>query len=204
MLRHASLAALVLTLVPAAAAADVLKGYAELNAGGMYGKGIAGTQQADAFFGKARGGAFGGAIGARLLFIDGQISHHEFISPDRTTWTQFRLGVAFGFDMGSEWDKKQHQAMYLDLGGGVSFGLGTGAQVMPPLDNSQVTDKGFLLDGRIEVGKHLSNIFDIGVLVPVSWAYLFKNGAGANNTDNQYQSVQVEAFVVLRANLRLI
>ena len=99
MLRLASLAALVLALAPAAASADVLKAYAELNAGGMYGKGIAGTQQNDAFFAKARGGAFGAAIGARVLFFDGQISHHEFISPDRTTWTQFRLGVAFGFDI---------------------------------------------------------------------------------------------------------
>src|SRR5678816_1183713 len=190
MLRLASLAALVLALAPAAASADVLKAYAELNAGGMYGKGIAGTQQNDAFFAKARGGAFGAAIGARVLFFDGQISHHEFISPDRTTWTQFRLGVAFGFDTGSEWERKQHQTVYFELGGGLAFGLGTGAQVMPPLDNSQVTDKGLLLDGRIEIGKHLSKIFVLGVMLPVSWAYMFKNGAGANDMDNQYQSIQ--------------
>ena len=62
----------------------------------------------------------------------------------------------------------------------------------------------FMLQGNVGFGKHLSSVFDIGVSVPVSWGYFFKSGGGANNTDNQYQGIQAEALLVLRANIRLI
>ena len=56
------------------------------------------------------------------------------------------------------------------MGADLWFGLGTGAQVMPPLDNAQLTDKAFLAEGRFGFGKHLSKVFDLGVVVPVSTA----------------------------------
>jgi hypothetical protein len=76
---------------------------------------------------------------------------------------------------------------------------------MPPLDNAQITDKAFLLEGRVGAGTHLSNVFDLGVTVPVSWGYFLKNGNGAvaNNTSTHYRGIQGEALVVLRANIRL-
>lgn len=204
MRRVACLAVLALCLASAGARAEVLKLYAEANAGGMYGTGTAGTQKADAFFADARGGAYGLMLGAKVLFFDAHASHHQFISPDIRTWTQFTLGLSFGIDTGSEWDRKQGTGGYVELGTGLAFGIGTGAQIDPPLDNGEVTDKGFLWEGRFGFGKHLSSVFDLGVTIPVSYGLFYKTGAGANEADNQYQSFQIEALIVLRANLRLI
>ena len=204
MRRLPCLVVLALAAAPAAASADVFKLYGEAQGGGMYGTGIAGTQKADAFFHKARGGAYGVLVGARFLIFDGNISHNQFLNGGETeTWTQFTAGLAFGMDSGTEEEKKKGEGGYFEMGAAVAFGVGTGAQVTPPLDNSQVTDKGFLLQGRLGIGKHLSKIFDIGVSVPVSWGYFFKSGSGANNTDNQYQGVQAMGLLVLRANVKL-
>ena len=205
--RLASLVVIASVAAPLTASADVFKLYGELGGGGAYGKGLAGDHQDDAFSATSRGGAYGVLVGARFLILDANIYHRQYLNGDETeTWTQFNAGLGFGFDTGSDEQKKAGKGGYFEMGATLGFGLGTGAQVDPPLDNSEVTDKGFVLQGKIGFGKHLSNIFDIGVTVPVSYAYLFKsgNGATANNTENQYQQVQIEALLVLRANLRFI
>jgi hypothetical protein len=205
MRRFACLVVFAVALAPGAASADVLKLYGEAAGGGMYGTGLSGMYKDDSFFGNAKGGAYGVLVGARLLIFDGNIKHHQFINGDGLkTWTQFTLGLGFGMDSGTEEEKKAGKGGYFDMGVGMGFGVGTGAQVDPPLDNSEVTDKGFILEAKLGFGKHLSSIFDIGISVPVSWGYMFKSGGGANETDNQYQGVQVEALLVLRANLKLI
>jgi hypothetical protein len=193
-------------LVPATASADVFKLYGEVQGGGLYGKGIAGDHKADSAFAGGRG-AYGALIGAEFLIFDVHIQHRQYINGDGlTTWTNFSGGLNFGFDTGSAQEKKDHKGGYVALGVGLAFGIGTGQQVMPPLDNAQVTDKGFLLEGKFGFGKHLNKVFDIGLSAPVSFGYLFKsgNGATANDTSNQYQSVQAELLLVLRANIRFI
>ncbi|HEY5950695.1 MAG TPA: hypothetical protein VIV40_34625 [Kofleriaceae bacterium] len=205
MRRFACLVVLAVAVAPVAASADVFKLYGEVGGGGAFGKGLSGTYKDEAFFGNANGGVASLLIGGRFLIFDGNIRHNQFLNGGETeTWTQFTLGLAFGMDSGSEEDKKQHTGGYFEMGAALGFGLGTGAQVMPPLDNSEVTDKGFMLEGRFGFGKHLSSVFDIGVTAPVSWGYFFKSGGGANNTDNQYQGFQLQALLVLRANLRLL
>ena len=195
-----------LVLAPTAASAGVLKLYGEGRGGGMYGKGLAGDQKDQSFFQKSKGGAYGVAVGAQFLIFDAHIKHMQYFTDGLSTWTQFDGGLDFMVDTGSEEDKKAHKGGYLEIGAFIGFGVGTGAQVMPPLDNSEVTDKGFFLEGQLGFGKHLNNIFDIGVTVPVSWGYLFKSGAGAtaNNMSDQYQSVQVDVLLVLRANIKFI
>ena len=203
MARVHLLVASAIALSSSAASAGVFKLYGEAQGGGMVGKGLSGDQKDEAFFKKSKGGAYGALIGARFLVLDAQIKHTQYFSGDLTTWTQFNAGLAFGIDTGSEADKKANKGGYVELGAYVGFGLGTGAQVDPPLDNSEITDKGFMVEGRIGFGKHLSNVFDVGLEVPVSWGYFFKNGA-ANDESNQYQSVQVDALLVLRANIKFI
>ncbi len=194
-----------LAMAPTAASAEVFKLYGELGGGGMFGTGLSGALKDDAFFANAKGGAYGALVGARFLIFDGNIRHHQYVNGDGLrTWTQFTAGLNFGMDTGSEQDKKQNKGGYFEMGAGLAFGIGTGAQVDPPLDNSELTDKAFMLQGNVGFGKHLSSVFDIGVAVPVSWGFFFKSGGGANNTDNQYQGVQVEGLLVLRANIRFI
>jgi len=198
-------AALSLSLATPASA-DVFKLVAELHGGGMYGKGTAGDLKDSAFFSQAKGGAYGALVGAELVFADAWVEHHQYITSDGIkTWTQIGLGVHFTTDLGSAADIKAHTSPYLEMGAGLWYGIATGAQVMPPLDKAQVTDQGFIFEGRIGVGKHLSNIFDFGLVVPVSYGYFFRDNAGAaNNLSTNYRGIAVEGLLALRANIKLL
>jgi hypothetical protein len=194
--------------VPATASADVFKLYGELHGGGMFGKKYAGEAGDQGFFAQSKGGAYGFLAGGQFLILDGHIKHHQYPNAEDglSTWTQFNVGLNFGINTGSEKDKKEHKGGYFELGVWAGFGLATGAQVDPPLNNEQVSDKGFMLDTRIGFGKHLSKVFDLGVAVPASWGYFLRNGDGAvaNDISSHYQSIQIEALLVLRANIRFI
>ena len=203
--------AILATVAPSVADAGVLKLWAEANGGAVFGKrltGDAGNTNA-AFFEEAPHGVYGANIGAQFLFFDAVIQHHQFTNGDRlATWTQFGVGLRFELDVGNptKEEKKQGKGGYIELGTNLFFGLGTGQQVMPPLSNDEVTDKGFLLEGRLGFGKHINKVFDIGVVFPVSYGYMFKNGGGAtvNDETTHYQSVQGQALLVLRANIRVL
>lgn len=194
-------------LAPSAASADVFKLFGEIHGGGMYGKGLAGDQKDSAFFARSPHGTYGALIGAEVFLFDAWIQHHQYTDgTNLTTWTQFGAGIHSTLDLGDEKQRKEGKGGYLEFGAGLWFGIGTGAQVTPPLDNAQLTDKAFMLEGRFGGGTHLSKIFDFGVVVPVSYGYFFKsgNGATANNMSNQYRGIEVEALLALRANIRLL
>ena len=207
MLRALSFAAIVATATPASA--DVFTLFGELHGGGSYGTGTGGDQpiKDSAFFAEAPHLDYGFLVGAELMIFDARIQHHQFTDGDRiATWTQFGAGVHLQSDLSDEKGKKSRNSGFFEAGIAGFFGIGTGQQVMPPLDNAQVTDKGLLLEGRVAIGKHLSNVFDFGLTVPVSWGFFFKNGDGAaiNDVSTHYQSLQGEALLFLRANIRLL
>jgi hypothetical protein len=204
MLRAVAVAAVLASST--AASADVLKLFAQADAGGVYGQGTSGDQKIKdaAFFSKAPHVDYGLLVGAEFVFLDVWIQHHQLTDGDRiATWTQFGLGVHAEIDFGTVKQRKAHEGGYFEFGGGGWFGLGTGQQIDPPLDNAQITDKAFIAEGRLGIGTHLSPIFDLGLQVPVSWGYFLKNGA-VNESSNHYQGVQGEALLYLRANLRLL
>jgi hypothetical protein len=198
--------ALAVAARPAPASADVFKLFAELHAGGMYGTGTSGEQKDKAFFANAPNGDFGFLLGAELVVFDAWIQHHEFTDGSHlSTWTQFGLGIHTQVSLGSDAEQKAGKGTFLEFGTGAWFGLGTGQQVMPPLDNAQVTDKGFLLEGRFGFGGHINKILDFGLTVPVSYGYFFKNGNGAaaNNLSTHYRGWELEGLAYLRANVHL-
>lgn len=202
----ASLISVVVLGAPTVGHADVFKLFGEVHGGGMYGKGLAGGQKDAAFFAQSPHGVYGVSVGAELLFFDAWIEHHQYTDGSRlTTWTQFGLGIHNMLDLGDEKQRKDHKGGYLEFGGALFFGVGTGQQVMPPLDNAQLSDKGFLIEGRFGFGTHLSKNFDLGLSVPVSYGFFFKsgNGATANDTSTQYRSVQAEGLLVLRGKVAL-
>lgn len=207
MMRALSFVAVLAMAAPASA--DVLKLFAEAGGGGAFGKAVKGDPaiKDSAFFTKAPHAGYGVLVGAELLFLDAWIQHRQLTDGSRiATWTQFGLGIHALVDLGDKKQQKAHKGGFFEFGGGAWFGLGTGQQVDPPLDNSEISDKAFLLEARIGAGKHLSRVFDVGVSVPVSWGYFFKNGNGAaaNDASTHYQSVQGEALVFLRANVGLL
>jgi hypothetical protein len=201
--------------------AGVFKLFAEVDGGGMFGKGTGGdlvnnnTDMFDeAFFENAGPLAYGVNVGAQFLFIEGHISHTQYKGfsddsqkPSLATWTAIAAGMRFEIGVGTqtEEDKKSGKGAFIEAGWNIGFGIGTGAQVMPPLSNDEVTDKGFYAEGKIGFGKHLNTIFDIGIVVPVQYGYYFKNGDGAavNDLSTHYQSAQISALLTLRANVRL-
>jgi hypothetical protein len=207
MMRVLSFAAVLAIATPASA--DVLKLFVEAGAGGAYGTATGGDQRLkdSAFFAKAPHFEYGVLAGVELVFLDAWIQHHQLTDGSRiATWTQFGLGVHFQAGLGDAKQQKAHEGGFFELGLGGWFGLGTGQQVSPPLDNAQITDKAVLVEGRVGAGTHLNSVFDLGVAVPLSWGYFFKNGNGAaiNDASTHYQGVQGEVLVFLRGNLRLL
>jgi len=207
--------------VGSTADAGVFKLFGEVYGGGMVGKGTGGdlvnnsTNMFDeAFFENAGPLAYGLNFGAQFLFLEGHISHTQYKGfsddsqkPSLATWTTLQLGMRFEIPVGTqtEQDKKSGKGTFVEVGINIGGGIGTGAQVMPPLSNDELTDKGFFAEGRIGFGKHLNTIFDIGVMVPVQYGYYSKNGGGAavNDLSTHYQSAQISALLTLRANIRL-
>jgi hypothetical protein len=199
------LLAVVLAVAPAHA--DILKLYGEVHGGGMGGKGIAGDQQDEAFFADAPHGMYGLEVAARFLIVEAHIRHHQYRGGgELATWTQFSVGTGVSIDLGDEQQQKAHTSMYAELSTTVGFGLGTGRQVDPPLSNDEITDKGFIGEGRFGIGKHFNKYFDLGVAVLASYGYFFKNGVDdtANDVGSQYRSFQVEGLGYLRLSLKLL
>lgn len=180
------------------ASADVLKLSAEIHGGAAYGSGVSGDLKDASFFGQAQGLTYGALVAAKVLFLSGWIQHHQYPrGGDLKTWTQFGLGTRWSLDLGSE-----DSGPFVELGTGLSYGVGTGAQVRPPLDRSQVTDHALIAEARLGIGKHLSSIFDIALVVPLSYGYFLRSSAGpATDLSTHYIGFQAEGLIALRANI---
>ncbi len=197
------------------ASADILTLRADVKGGAAGGKGMFGERADESFQERMGGAGYGVAVGAEVFLIDVWVQHEQFIGGgDVSTWTQFMLGLDVEIDLGDT--KGSHfndagkevggySSIFAELGMGAGFGVGTGQQVDPPLDNGQVTDKGFLLEARAFVAYRLTKIFSVGVMVPVQFGYFTKSGAGtaANNVDNQYSAMSGSAMLTFRSSWNL-
>ncbi|MCE9573641.1 MAG: hypothetical protein K8W52_10835 [Deltaproteobacteria bacterium] len=200
-------AALVLASAPAHA--DIFSARAEIHGGGAGGVGIGGDQKDAAYFKNAPHGAYGALIGAQILIADAYIEHTQFTNGNRiTTWTQFALGMRIDMKLGGgpaleKGGPARKPTGYFEFGIHAAFGLGTGQQVDPPLDNAQITDKGFLLEARVGFGKRLGHGLRLGVTIPVSGGYFFKSGNGAtvNMLSTHYQGIEASALLTLGMQL---
>jgi hypothetical protein len=207
MARPAVLLAAAVALAASSARADVLTIYGDAQLGGKYGKGLSGDPEVkdQAFFAKVPSFAYGGTIAARFLIFGASITHHQYTGGgDLATWTQLLAGLDFTVDLGSSEQKKARKGGFLHLSGGAGFGVGTGQQVDPPLDNAQISDKAVLLGGQIGFGKHLGKVVDAGISVPIGYGYFLKNGVPANDLSNHYQGVHVEVLAYLRLAIKFI
>ena len=196
-------------LAPAAAAhADVVSLRAEVHGGGGGGTGLGGDAKDAAFFKEAPHGAYGALVGVEFLFIDVWVQHHQYVNGDRiATWTQLAAGLDIQIPFGDEGQpdvsgKRPGATNYAELGFAFGFGLGTGQQVMPPLSNGQISDKGVIGELDLAIGHKLGKLLDVGVRVPVGVGYFLKNGV-ANDLSNHYTGLQVQALLYLRLHVNL-
>lgn len=203
----AVIALAALGAAPAAARADVLSLRVEGHGGGAGGAGIGGAQRDEAFFNGARGPAYGFLVGIEALFVDVWVDHHQILAGDPlSTWTQFMAG----FDLDHELRKPRpegggegKQTGYFEVGVGLGFGVGTGQQVELPLNAAQVSDRAFLIEGKLGAGMTLGRgTIGLGVSLPVSVGYFFKSGF-ANDADNHYWGAQAALLVVVRGKIKL-
>jgi hypothetical protein len=209
-------ATLALAGLADSARADLVSLHVQAHGGGATGVGLAGDRQDEAFHLGARGGTYGAQVGVEILFIDVWVDHNQYLTGDGLvgTWTQFMTGLDGELEVGGRkgGDRAEDGRMkggwsagYVELGMGVGFGVGTGQQVEPPLDNSQVTDKGFLGQVHAGAGWRLTPSWSLGVQVPVQAGYLFKSGPGAtaNDLSTQYGEISAAALLALRFKIRL-
>jgi len=220
MSKRCFLALLAATLlVPATASADVLSMRIEAHTGPAGGNGVSGDRKDEAFHDGASGLSYGFIVGLEALWIDVWVEHNQYQDSDGLagTWTQFMTGIDYRFDLGEKTRGGSFDAdgkitgdnlyspLFAELGAGVGFGVGTGQQIMPPLDNSEISDKGFLLQGHLGVAYRLSRLMSLGAVVPVQTALMFKNddGAAANDLSTQYRSLQYAFLLNFRINLQI-
>jgi hypothetical protein len=206
------LALVVLGLLAGSRPADakLLEVYVQAQGGGMTGKGFAGAQEEFDFFKGAAGLAYGGRLGVEFLWVDVWVEHNQFYNGGLTgTWTQFMAGGDWDFGLdtpspvgepvkGKE-QEKRHRT-FGEIGIALGFGVGTGQQVELPLDNGEVSDKGFQAQLKFGVEHRLGKILSLGLTVPVTYGYMFKNGI-ANDEANHYQSVRVEGLLYVQFHI---
>lgn len=215
-MNRALLAVIPLCALATEARADLLSMRVEGHTGGLGGKSLSGPvgDAEQGFYDGARGPAWGFLVGLEALFIDAWVEHHQVVDvsgPDLLgTWTQFMVGL--DLDLENREDVTDPEAQkrgekgklesYFEMGLGVGYGVGTGQQVELPLDASEVSDKGFLLEAKLGGGIVVGNVIYLGVSVPVSAGYLFKSGF-ANDESNQYWSAQGGVLLVARGKIKL-
>lgn len=202
---------------PATAAADILSGYAQIQGGGASGAGLFGDRQDDAFHAGAEGLTYGAIVGVEIIYLDVWVEHNQYMGSGSLegTWTQFMTGLDIEFDLGEKVGTKRarggrlsggHSRYYGEFGIGVGFGVGTGQQIDPPLDNSEVTDKGFLFQANLGLGIRLGRHFSIGLTMPLQAGYMFKNGedvGAANDISTNYGSMQGALMLTSRLKIQL-
>lgn len=211
----AALSALALVGTASVANADLLSMRAEARAGFATGKGMFGEVKSEAFQ-EGRGlPSYGVIVGAELAFIDLWVEHNQYLDGGVDgTWTQFMLGFDVQIDMGGTKGETYdsagrahggYDAWFTELGLGAGFGVGTGQQVDPPLDNSELTDKGFLIEARAMAGYRLTEMLQLGFTVPLSFGYFTKSGTEvfANDVDNHYAAFGLQGMFTLRADFQV-
>jgi hypothetical protein len=192
---------IVLAMRAQHANADILTLSAQVDAGGRFGKGVAGAQKTTAFAATSPHAAYGASVNLEFLFLDAWVSHHQFVDGSGlATWTELGVGIDTELALADE-----KTGPFAFFGVGLSLGAGTGAQVQLPLDAGELTDRGIAGVGRVGFGTHLTSLLDVGVEVPMSYGYYLKSGAGAaaNNLSTHYQAVNVQGLVFLRARFGL-
>jgi hypothetical protein len=152
MKRSALLLALVLggaLLAARPAEARLIDLYAGATAGGMAGWGT--TPNTPDFFDTTRGGGVGFNLGLKLLVFDFSTNFFQTFNGSGAAGTliQFLLGTEVDVPLGKDKlpDGQSQNVLEPEIAGG--FGFGTPGPVSPPLNDSQVSAKGVVVNASI-------------------------------------------------------
>ena len=210
----AAMAILVMS-ASGSAQADLLELHAQIHGGFLGGGAIAGEGEitGDAFFARTSG-TYGAIVGAEIFFVDVWVQHDQFVgggpAEDNSgitgTWTQFMAGFDLQFDIGdppvdSKGSPTGQAKGFGEIGFGFGYGVGTGQQVDPPLDNSELSDQGFIVETHLVFGYRLHKYAALVAQIPVSIALLNKADGPANVSTEWYGTGQGAVLFGVRATL---
>jgi hypothetical protein len=170
------------------------------DAGGIVGWGA--TSNTPDFFEHTSGGALGFNLGLRLLVFDASIGFTQVLNGSGTvgTLTQFLLGLAFDVPVGQQKlpNGKSRAVVTPALVGGLGFG--TSGPVDPPLNNEQVSDKGFVSHLKFGYEYFLNPFIGVGATGFVGWHYFF---GGQVVTNSQSHSSGYHAAALAQVTFHL-
>jgi hypothetical protein len=190
--------ALILLLASTSARAEVFALFAQANLGFSAGSSLGGDQDDTNFFQRTKGFAYGAVVGAQVLFLRFWIDHQEYtnFSDFKGTWTQFMLGGEFGLPLG--------EVLPVDFGirFGAGYGIGTGQQAVPPLNNGDVSDRGIVLEVAPAIRYKFASVLALGFELPIAFSFLTKTDAPITTSD-KYTSFGVKGLVFLEVSVGL-
>lgn len=146
-------------------------------AGGMIGRGT--DSAIPDVFHQSQGFGFGAELGARLLILDLTIRFAQMLGPSGYGGTMLTalLGPTMEIPVVSGGQDAQGKArppkVVVRPGLAAGFAFGTLVPVDPPLTNSQLAGKGFLVVGRFGVERMFGPILGLGGELQGGYHYMF-------------------------------
>jgi hypothetical protein len=162
----------------------------DLRAGGRFGGMVGwGSSSTPDFFDKARGVGGGFELGAKLLVVDLSVNFSQLF--EGSSLTQMLLGFTFDIPVGNLYFQdgiakgKSRNIIRPILNGG--FAVGTPNAVDLPLDDAQISQKGFISNFGASYEYFLNPFMAVGAQVDYGWHY-FVGGGKSNFTGSQKHS----------------
>jgi hypothetical protein len=172
--------------------------YGSVLVGGTTGGGTA--RGGPDFFDASEGLASGVKLGVRLFVVDFSIRFLQMIDSHgaASTLSTALLGSTLEIPLvGGGHDVMGHPRrpeVVLRPGLGAGFALGTPAPVHLPIDNAQLSAKGFLVEGSCGVERLFGPYFGIGATLEGGYHYLFGQSATLNSGSDRSQGWQLAIF----------
>ncbi len=172
--------------------------YGSVLVGGTTGGGTA--RGAPDFFDASEGFASGVNLGVRLFVVDFSLRFLQMIDSHgaSSTLSTALLGSSLEIPLvGGGQDIAGHPRrveVVLRPGLGAGFALGTPAPVHLPIDNAQLSAKGFLVQGSCGVERLFGPYFGIGATLEGGYHYLFGQSATLNSSSDRSQGWQLAIF----------
>jgi hypothetical protein len=161
--------------------------YAGATAGGMAGWGT--TRNTPDFFDTTRGGGVGFNLGLKLLVFDFSTNFFQTFNSSGAAGTlvQFLLGTEFDIPLGQAKlpDGQSQNVLEPEIAGG--FGFGTPGPVNPPLNDSQVSAKGVVVNATIGYEYYFNPFIAVGAKGTFGYHY-FLGGDVVNSSSAQDHS----------------
>jgi len=147
----------------APAEARLIDLYAGPRAGGIVGWGSRSTTPD--FYEKVRGAALGAEVGVKVLVLNLSVSFLQMLDSNGRsgTLTQAILGFEFDIPIGEGTTRQARRKVLLRPGVGAGVGFGTPGPVHPPLSNAQLSDKGFISQGKLALEYNPNVVLGFGV-----------------------------------------